>query len=92
MVEAGGHALRVMRDPTRGGLAATLNELAAQSGVAIEIEEAGVPINPDVRLACELLGIDPHGRLPHPQGCVAYVSPLAGGNLLSGGLLTEIMA
>ena len=39
----------------------------------------------------KLLGIDPHGRLPHPQGCVAYVSPLAGGNVQSGGLLTEIM-
>jgi len=39
----------------------------------------------------KLLGIDPHGKLPHPQGCVAYVSPLAGGNLQSGGLLTEIM-
>jgi uncharacterized protein (DUF1501 family) len=39
----------------------------------------------------KLLGIDPHGKLPHPQGCVAYVSPLAGGNVQSGGLLTEIM-
>ena len=38
-----------------------------------------------------LLGIDPQGRLPHPQGCVAYVSPLAGGNVQSGGMLTEIM-
>lgn len=48
-----------MRDPTRGGLAAVLNEIAAQSGVCIEIEEAAVPINEDVRVACELLGIDP---------------------------------
>ncbi|MBI4325226.1 MAG: DUF1501 domain-containing protein [Chloroflexi bacterium] len=39
----------------------------------------------------KLLGIDPHGRLPHPQGCVAYVSPLASGTVQSGGLLTEIM-
>ena len=39
----------------------------------------------------KLLGIDPHGRLPHPQGCVTYVSPLASGALQSGGLLTEIM-
>ena len=38
-----------------------------------------------------LMGIDPHGRLPHPQGCVAYVSPLAAGGVQSGGLLTEIM-
>ncbi|MGA2271540.1 MAG: DUF1501 domain-containing protein [Bryobacteraceae bacterium] len=40
----------------------------------------------------KLLGIDPQGKLPHPQGCVAYVSPLAGGGVESGGLLAEIMA
>jgi uncharacterized protein (DUF1501 family) len=39
----------------------------------------------------KLLGIDPQGKLPHPQGCVAYVSPLANGTVQSGGLLTEIM-
>ena len=39
----------------------------------------------------KLLGIDPHGRLPHPQGCVAHVSPLASGTVQSGGLLAEIM-
>jgi hypothetical protein len=39
----------------------------------------------------KLLGIDPHGKLPHPQGCIAYVSPLASGTVQSGGLLTEIM-
>ena len=39
----------------------------------------------------QLLGIDPLGRLPHPQGCVAYVTPLAAGQVQSGGLLTEIM-
>ena len=38
-----------------------------------------------------LLGIDPHGRLPHPQGCVAYVTPQGGGDMQSGGLLKEIM-
>jgi len=39
----------------------------------------------------QLLGIDPHGTLPHPRGCVAYVTPIAGGNVQSGGLLKEIM-
>jgi hypothetical protein len=39
----------------------------------------------------KLLGIDPHGKLPHPHGCVAYVSPAGGGAMPSGGLLTEIM-
>ncbi|HEY3379735.1 MAG TPA: hydrogenase expression/formation protein HypE, partial [Armatimonadota bacterium] len=48
-----------LRDPTRGGLAAVLNELATQSGVCIEIDDASIPVHPDVRVACELLGIDP---------------------------------
>ncbi len=39
----------------------------------------------------KLMGIDPAGRLPHPQGCVAYVTPLAGGDVPSGGMLSEIM-
>lgn len=38
-----------------------------------------------------LLGIDPVGKLPHPHGCVAYVTPVASGGMQSGGLLTEIM-
>lgn len=48
-----------MRDPTRGGLAATLNEISASSQVSIEIEEASIPCKPSVRAACELLGLDP---------------------------------
>ena len=51
--------IHCLRDPTRGGLAATLNEIAGQSGVCIEIEESRIPLNEDVRVACELLGIDP---------------------------------
>ncbi|MBL4606557.1 MAG: hydrogenase expression/formation protein HypE [Pseudomonadales bacterium] len=52
-------SIRCMRDPTRGGLACTLNELALQSGVGIAIEEKHIPIKPQVRAACELLGLDP---------------------------------
>jgi hydrogenase expression/formation protein HypE len=48
-----------LRDPTRGGLAAVLNELASASGVCIEVDEAAIPVSPAVRVACELLGIDP---------------------------------
>lgn len=59
MVEAGGHDLRVMRDPTRGGVAATLNELAQQSGVGFRLDEAALPVKPAVAAACELLGLDP---------------------------------
>ncbi|MBN1178241.1 MAG: hydrogenase expression/formation protein HypE [Anaerolineae bacterium] len=48
-----------LRDPTRGGLAAVLNELAAASNVGVEIEEAAVPVRPAVAAACEMLGFDP---------------------------------
>ncbi|MDE3154631.1 MAG: hydrogenase expression/formation protein HypE [Acidobacteriota bacterium] len=54
-----GTGFRCFRDPTRGGLASTLNEIAAQSGVAIELDEAQLPIRDEVRGACELLGLDP---------------------------------
>lgn len=58
MAAAGGH-IRLMRDPTRGGVSATLNEIAHQSGVGIRIDEDGLPIKPQVAAACELLGLDP---------------------------------
>jgi len=51
--------IHVLRDPTRGGLAAALNEIAAQSGVAIALEEAALPVRPAVASACELLGLEP---------------------------------
>jgi len=50
--------IHAMRDPTRGGLAAALNEIARQSGVAIEIDETSVPVTPEVRAVCEALGLD----------------------------------
>ncbi len=51
--------IRCLRDPTRGGLATTLNELASQSGAGMLIEEAGVPVRGPVEAACEFLGLDP---------------------------------
>jgi hydrogenase expression/formation protein HypE len=54
-----GAAIRVLRDPTRGGLATTLNEIARQSKVGMMIEEKAVPVNPEVAAACEFLGLDP---------------------------------
>ena len=51
--------MRVLRDPTRGGLGATLNEIASQSGVGIEVDELQIPIRREVKSACELLGLDP---------------------------------
>lgn len=51
--------IHVLRDPTRGGLAASLNEIAGRSRVGIVIEEQAVPVRPEVQAACELLGLDP---------------------------------
>jgi hydrogenase expression/formation protein HypE len=69
-----GPELRWMRDPTRGGLATTLNELAAGAGATVVLDETAIPVRDDVRAACEILGIDPlyvanEGKL------VAVVSP-----------------
>jgi hydrogenase expression/formation protein HypE len=68
--------VHAMRDPTRGGLATTLNEIAAQSEVSIRIYEEAVPVRPAVASACEMLGLDPlyvanEGKL------VAFVAPEA---------------
>ncbi len=51
--------VHVLRDPTRGGLATTLNEIASASHAGIEIEERQIPVREPVRAACELLGLDP---------------------------------
>ncbi len=51
--------IHCLRDPTRGGLATTLNELAQQSGVGMNLHETAIPIHPAVTAACELLGLDP---------------------------------
>jgi len=73
---APGCLLHCLRDPTRGGLATVLNEVANQAGVGIEIEERAIPVRDAVRAACELLGLDPlyvanEGKL------VAFVAPEA---------------
>ena len=51
--------IHVMRDATRGGLAAVVNEMAFQAGVGIRLTEASIPVNDDVVAACDLLGFDP---------------------------------
>jgi len=51
--------IRCLRDPTRGGLATTLNELARQSGCGIALAESHIPVRPEVAAACEFLGLDP---------------------------------
>src|SRR6185295_4589558 len=52
-------SLHCMRDPTRGGAATTLNEIALSSEVCIEIDEALIPVREEVKGACEILGLDP---------------------------------
>jgi hydrogenase expression/formation protein HypE len=59
LAQAAGPSLRWMRDPTRGGVATSLNELARDAGVGIVLEEHEVPVREAVRGACELLGLDP---------------------------------
>jgi hydrogenase expression/formation protein HypE len=70
-----------MRDPTRGGLSSALNELAAASNVGVVLDEAAVPLRPEVRGACEMLGLDPlyvanEGKL------IAVVPPEDAGRVL----------
>jgi hydrogenase expression/formation protein HypE len=51
--------VHVLRDPTRGGLSSTLNEIAAQARLGIRLDETAIPIHEEVRGACEILGLDP---------------------------------
>ncbi|MGZ4318763.1 MAG: hydrogenase expression/formation protein HypE [Gaiellaceae bacterium] len=80
LLELGG-AVRWLRDPTRGGLATALNELAQEAGLAVALDEASLPLRPAVVGACEILGIDPlyvanEGKL------VAVVAPEAAADAL----------
>lgn len=59
LLDAVGPSVRAMRDATRGGVATILNEVATAAGVAVVVDEESVPVRPEVRGACELLGIDP---------------------------------
>jgi hydrogenase expression/formation protein HypE len=59
VLDAVGGSVHAMRDPTRGGLASTLNEIAGSSGVGIDIDDSKMPVRPEVQSACELLGLDP---------------------------------
>lgn len=59
LLAAAGPSLRCMKDPTRGGVATSLNEMAIESEVSIALDEAAIPVRPEVRGACEILGLDP---------------------------------
>jgi len=79
---SGTDAIRCLRDPTRGGVSSALNEIAAQSGVSIQIDETCILVRDEVKGACELLGLDPlyvanEGKL------LAIVAPEAAHEILA---------
>ena len=73
-----GAEVSMMRDPTRGGVAATLNEIADAAGVVVQIVESSVPVADDVRAACAFLGLDP---LLVANECLAQAFGSTGGSI-----------
>jgi hydrogenase expression/formation protein HypE len=73
--------IHVLRDPTRGGLATSLNEIARQSRVGIHIDEVRIPVRPAVAAACEMLGFDPL-YIANEGKLVAIVAPQAANQVL----------
>lgn len=82
MIAAGGGGVHTLRDMTRGGMAAAVNEIALASGVAMEIEEDAIPVRPEVRGACELLGLSPL-EIANEGKLVAIVAPQVAENVLA---------
>ena len=74
MIAAAGDGIAVLRDPTRGGAAASLNELAAAAGVGVLLEEDAIPVRPAVQGVCEMLGFDPL-TLANEGKLLAFVRP-----------------
>jgi hydrogenase expression/formation protein HypE len=82
VLDAAGPSVHAMRDPTRGGLASTLNEIAQSSSVGIAIDEARLPIRMEVQSACELLGLDPV-YVANEGKAVFFVAPDAADKVLA---------
>ncbi len=81
VLAAAGVAVHAMRDPTRGGLASTLNEIAQASDVGIVIDESSLPVRTEVQSACELLGLDPV-YVANEGKAVFFVAPEAAERVL----------
>jgi len=81
VLDAAGADVHAMRDPTRGGLASTLNEIAHSSGVGVEIDEPSLPVRTEVQSACELLGLDPV-YVANEGKVVFFVAPSAAERVL----------
>jgi hydrogenase expression/formation protein HypE len=80
-LEGLGRHIRVMRDPTRGGLASLLNEIAKASRVTVRIVEGSLPVKPEVRACAELLGMDPL-YIANEGKLALFVAPRAAGKVL----------
>lgn len=74
MIAAAGDGIAVLRDPTRGGAAASLNELASAAGVGVLLDEEQIPVRPTVQGVCEMLGFDPL-TLANEGKLLAFVRP-----------------
>jgi hydrogenase expression/formation protein HypE len=81
VLASAGSAVHAMRDPTRGGLASTLNEIAAASDLGVEIDETSLPVRLEVQSACELLGLDPV-YVANEGKAVFFVAPKAAARVL----------
>ena len=81
MLGVAGTGIRLMRDPTRGGVAATLNELTRQSRVGFRLRERDLPVKTEVAAACELLGLDPL-NVANEGKLLAVVAPSLADGLL----------
>jgi hydrogenase expression/formation protein HypE len=82
MVAAGGTAVHALRDPTRGGIASALNEIARDSHIGVEVWERALPVPGPVQAACELLGLDP-AQVAN-EGCLlAFVAPHSADDVLA---------
>ena len=82
VLAAAGEQVHVLRDPTRGGLSSTLNEIAAQAAVGIRLNETSIPIHEEVRGACEILGLDPL-YVANEGKCLVIVAREAGEAVLA---------
>lgn len=82
IIAAGGSGVRCLRDATRGGLAAVLNELASAAGAGIILEGGAIPVRPQVLGICELLGFDPLA-MANEGKCVAFTEPSVTGEVLA---------
>ncbi len=82
LLAAGGEAVHVLRDPTRGGVASALNEIAASARAGIRLDEASIPVAEQVRGACEILGLDPL-YVANEGKCLVIVAPEAADAVLA---------